>query len=354
MFFLVAGGGTGGHVIPGLAVAKELRARGHEVLFVGTERGMEAKLVPAEGFAIEWISIGGLNRVGAVQKAKTLVQLPLAVLRVMGVIGKRKPAAVFSMGGYVAGPAVLAARLKGVPVVLMEPDAQPGMTNRKFGAFAAKALICFPEAEKWFPKGRTELTGLPVREEFFHIPAKTAGPFTVLITGGSRGARTLNRAAQSSWPLFRESGLGMRILHQCGAEAHLELEKGFREAGLDGEVVPFYKDMAAAFAQADLVVCRSGAGSVSELAAAGKPSILVPFPYASNDHQLRNAESMARAGAARVVLDKEMTGETLFAEVESLAQNPDGLKKMGEAARGLGRPGAAKRAADILVAVTNG
>src|SRR5262249_50206807 len=167
MEFLMAGGGTGGHVIPGLAVARELRARGHEPFFVGTERGIEARLVPAEGFPIEWVSIGGLNRVGLAQRLKTLVQLPIAIQKVAGIIGRRRPAAVFCMGGYVAGPSVLAARLRSIPVVLMEPDAQPGMTNRRIGGFAARALISFPEAARWFPPGRTELTGLPVREDFF-------------------------------------------------------------------------------------------------------------------------------------------------------------------------------------------
>jgi len=343
----MAGGGTGGHVIPGLAVAKELRARGHEPFFVGTQRGIEAKLVPADGFPIEWIEIGGLNRVAPIQRIKTLAQLPISILKVMKIIKTRKTAAVFCMGGYVAGPPVLAARLKRVPVVLMEPDAQPGMTNRRIGGFAARALISFPEAARWFPQGRTELTGLPVRDEFFHIPPKTEGPFTVLITGGSRGARSLNQAVHASWSLFKQAG-EIRILHQCGTDAYETLSKDFAATGLEGEVVPFYKDMPAAFAQADLVVCRSGAGAVAELAAAGKPAILVPFPYAANDHQLRNAESMARAGAARLVQDKHLTPGNLFQEIEALAKQPERLKKMGEAAKALGKPGAARRAADIL------
>src|SRR5215472_11259395 len=177
--FLMAGGGTGGHVIPALAVARELRQRGHEVFFVGTDRGLEAKLVPAEGFELRKIQIGGLNRVGLQQKLATLFRLPLTTLGCLTF----RPAAVFSMGGYVAGPPVMAALLKRTPVVVMEPNAVPGFTNRIIGRFVSRALISFPETARWFPPGCTELTGLPVREEFFQIPPKPrADTLTVLIT----------------------------------------------------------------------------------------------------------------------------------------------------------------------------
>lgn len=347
--FLMAGGGTGGHVIPALAVARELRRRGHEPFFVGTDRGLEAKLVPREDFRLEKIEIGGLNRVGWQQRFATLARLPLTTL------GCRRwtlqSAAVFSMGGYVAGPPVMAALLGRVPVVVMEPNAVPGFTNRAIGRFVARALISFSEAARYFPEGRTELTGLPVRGEFFQIPAKPRGAvLSILITGGSQGSRKLNQAARESWPLFRKAGLAVRIVHQAGPAGFEELREAFAQSGLEGEVVPFISDMPAAFGEADLIVCRSGAGTVSELAAAGKPSILVPFPYATDDHQTRNAEAMERGGAARLVRDAELDGARLVSAVTEVSEV---LEPMGQAARKFARPGAAERAADILEQVAS-
>lgn len=345
--FLMAGGGTGGHVIPALAVARELRARGHRVFFVGTARGLEARLVPGEGFELKRIDIGGLNRVGIWRKLCTLARLPLTTLGCFRLV--RGASAVFSMGGYVAGPVVMAALLRRVPVVVMEPNAVPGFTNRVMGRFVARALVSFAETAGYFPKGRTEITGLPVREEFFRIvPKARGGTLNLLITGGSQGSRTLNRAGKESWPLFRQAGLPVRIVHQSGAGEAERLREEFLRAGLEGEVVPFIADMPAAFAAADLVVCRSGAGAVSELAAAGKPSILAPFPFAADDHQTRNAEALERAGAARLVPDDQMNGEKLAAVVAELAGCAGALERMGEAARRFARPGAARRAAEIL------
>jgi UDP-N-acetylglucosamine--N-acetylmuramyl-(pentapeptide) pyrophosphoryl-undecaprenol N-acetylglucosamine transferase len=347
--FLVTGGGTGGHVIPALAVAQQLKKRGHSVLFLGTRRGMEATLVPDAGFEIRWLEIGGLQRVGLVRTLRTLWQLPASVWQARKLILEWKPAALFSMGGYVAGPAMLAAAWECLPVVLMEPNAYPGLTNRRLGRFASKALVSFEETVKHFPPGRAEVTGVPVRDEFFAVPEKRVGKeFTVLITGGSRGARTLNQAFRESWPLFRGSTQSFRFIHQCGREAFEQLSVDFRETGLSGEVTAFVGDMPTVFASADLVVARSGAGSVAELAAAGKPAILVPFPFAADDHQTRNAEAMARAGAAVLVADAKMNGERLFREISDLAGNPERLGDMSRAARTQSKPGAAARAADLL------
>lgn len=343
----MAGGGTGGHVIPALAVARELYARGHQPFFIGTRSGLEARLVPDAGFPIEWIEIGGLKRVGLSQTLRTLWQLPISTLRVAGILKRRRVAAVFSMGGYVAGPAMLAARLRRVPVVLMEPNALPGFTNRRMGRLVDRALLNFREAARFFPEGRAEVTGVPVRAEFFSVPRKSRGDIlTVLITGGSQGSRTLNNATRASWPLFRNAPV--RFIHQAGAGMADQLAHEFAATGLDGSVTAFIKDMPAAFAEADLIVCRSGAGAVAELAAAGKPSILVPFPFAADQHQLKNAEAFARAGAARLVLDAEVTGERLFQEINGLASAPGRLEEMGEAARGFAHTGAARRAAEVL------
>jgi len=326
-----------------LAVAEELKRRGHEVLFIGTRTGIEARLAPAKGFPIEYIEIGGLKRVGWLQMARTLWNLPVSTLRVMR---RLRCGAVFSMGGYAAGPTVIAALLRGVPVIAMEPNAAPGMTNRRLGRFVRKTLLGFEDAARFFPAGKTEVTGLPVREEFFAIPPrKPSSTLRLLITGGSGGARTLNRAARESWPLFRSGEFPVSILHQTGRDAYEETRAAFAQSGLEGEVVPFIENMAEAFAAADVIVSRAGAGAAAEIAAAGKASILVPFPFAADQHQLRNAEAFERAGAARLILDKDMTGETLFqAAVEVAAQ----AGQMGEAARRLAKPGAARRAADLL------
>jgi UDP-N-acetylglucosamine--N-acetylmuramyl-(pentapeptide) pyrophosphoryl-undecaprenol N-acetylglucosamine transferase len=347
--FCMAGGGTGGHVIPALAVARELRTRGHEVYFVGTERGVENRLVPAAGFPLEHVELGGLKNVSALTRLASLWGLLRSTAGQFGRFGARRPDAVFSMGGYVAGPPVLAALLRRVPLVVMEPNAAPGFTNRYIGRWVARALVGFEETARFFPQGRTEVTGLPVREEFFELPVKPAAEtFTVLITGGSQGSRTLNNAARESWPLFRKAGAKIRLLHQTGPAMFEELNAAWQGAGLEGEISPFIGDMPAAFAQADLVICRSGAGAVSEVAAAQKPSVMIPFPFAADQHQLRNAEAFERAGAAILSLDKDWTGERFFRIVMELAGGRTRLQAMGEAAKKLARRGAARRAADIL------
>jgi UDP-N-acetylglucosamine--N-acetylmuramyl-(pentapeptide) pyrophosphoryl-undecaprenol N-acetylglucosamine transferase len=349
----MAGGGTGGHVIPALAVAQELRIRGHEPVFFGTRQGYEARLVPAAGFPIEWIESGGLNRVSLGRRIKSLFVLPLSVAKVWGWIGRNRPGAVFSMGGYVAGPVVLAARLRGLPCVVMEPNAIPGFTNRRMANWAARALVNFPETAGYFPPGRAEVTGVPVRHEFFAIGTRPRGEFFhVLVTGGSQGSRTLNTAGRESWRLFSESRLPVRIVHQAGRGNAEALKTEFLASGLEGEIVEFISDMPAVFARADLVVCRAGASTVSELAAAGRASILVPFPFAADNHQQRNAEAMQRAGAAELILDSEMNGPRLFDAVATLIANADRLREMGQNARKLAKPGAAARAAHILEEVS--
>jgi UDP-N-acetylglucosamine--N-acetylmuramyl-(pentapeptide) pyrophosphoryl-undecaprenol N-acetylglucosamine transferase len=350
--FVMAGGGTGGHVIPSLAVARELRGRGHVVHFIGRRRGMEAKLAPAENFPIEWIEIGGLMRVGLRRALATLAELPWSVWQSARILERTKPAAVFSTGGYVAGPVLLAALWKRLPVVVMEPNAVPGFTHRRLAPFVTRALVSFPETARWFPAGRTDATGLPVREEFFAIQPKPPGtPLTVLITGGSQGSRTLNRAAEQSWRLWERAGgkAAVRLIHQTGAAAYEELAPRFHASGVAGEIAAFLTDMPGAFAQADLVVSRAGMGTVSELAAAGKPSILVPLPTASDQHQLRNAEAFEKAGAARLVPDAEMDGPRLVEEVTRLGREAGLLlERMGQAARAFARPEAARKAADVL------
>lgn len=356
--FVVTGGGTGGHVFPGLAVARLVREGGDEVTFLGTREGLESKLAPEAGFAIDFVRIGGLNRVGLLQQFRTLWQLPSSVLKAYSVLRKRNADAVFSTGGYVAGPVMLAALLARVPLVVMEPNAMPGLTNRSLGRFVYRALLGFEAARRWFPEARAEVTGLPVRREFFEVRPKRAPAvgesFTVLITGGSQGARTLNRASRESWQLFRQVGSPVRIIHQAGSRVeageaeYVTLAREFAATGLQGEVVPFLPDMAARFAEADLIVGRAGAGSVAEIAAAGMPALLVPLPFAADDHQRKNAEALAQVGAAIMVPNSEMNGARLFEQVERLRKDPGALEEMRQRVRRFAKPGAAQRAAEVL------
>lgn len=346
--FVMTGGGTGGHVFPALAVARVLRERGHRLLFVGTREGMESRLVPESGFEIEFIRSGGLKRVGLKRQIQTAALLPASIGSAWQLLRRFRPGAVFSTGGYVAGPVMLAALLCGIPLVVMEPNALPGLATRRVAGRVYRALVGFEATRAWFPPGKCEVTGLPVRPEFFDMQSKREGVFTVLITGGSRGARTLNRASRESWDLFRRSKTPVRIVHQTGAAEYESLAKAFSTSNIEGQVVAFIQNMPEAFADADLVVGRAGAGAVNEIAAAGMASVLVPLPFAADDHQRRNAEVLLEAAAARMVPDREMNGGRLFKEIESLRQNREELESMRARVRQFARPGAAERATEIL------
>jgi UDP-N-acetylglucosamine--N-acetylmuramyl-(pentapeptide) pyrophosphoryl-undecaprenol N-acetylglucosamine transferase len=332
-----------------LAVARELRARGHNVYFVGTQRGVENRLVPVENFPMEYVELGGLKNVSIATRLSSLAGLVRSTAAQSSRFGTRRPDAVFSMGGYVAGPPVLAALRRRIPVVVMEPNAVPGFTNRHIARWVARALITFQETTRYFPPDRTEITGLPVREEFFSLPPRPpADTLTVLVTGGSQGSRTLNNAARESWPLFRDAGIDIRLIQQTGTAMLSDMQQSWESARLEGEVTAFISDMPAAFAQADLVICRSGAGAVAEVAAAGKPSIMIPFPFAADQHQLKNAQAFEKAGACRMFVDQDWTGQQMFNTIEELVRSRAKLAAMGEAAKKLAKPGAAQRAATIL------
>jgi len=352
--FILTGGGTGGHIFPALAVARVLEEHGHRLLFIGTREGMESRLIPDAGYDMEFVKSSGLNRVGLRKQMQTALQLPLGVSAALQILRRFRPKAVFSMGGYVAGPVMLAAIFNGTPLVVMEPNAIPGFANRQVARRVYRALLGFDSARRWFPESRSEVTGLPVRPEFFSLTPKRTGQFTVLITGGSRGARTLNRTLRESWKYFRESGAPVRLVHQTGPNEHQALAAEFLTAGIQGEVVPFIRNMPEAFAQADLVVGRAGAGAVNEISAAGMASILVPLPTAADDHQRRNAETLVKAGAAKMVLDEEMSGKRIFEEIEALRQRTNQLEQMRERVRQFAKPGAAERAAEIMEEAARG
>ena len=350
---LIAGGGTGGHIIPALSVARELVARhGAEVLFVGTARGMESRLVPEAGFRLELIEIGPLNQVSLATKLRTLAGLPLSLVACSRIIREFSADVVFGVGGYASGPAMGAAILRGVPTMAFEPNAVPGMANRLVGRWVRAAAVNFPPAMKWFRNA--EVTGIPVRPEFFSVAAPALeSPPHLLIFGGSQGARIFNTLMPPLAPALLEAVPGLTLLHQAGARSADATREAYAASGADPRrwrVEAFLDNMAERFAAAHLVMARSGASTVAELAAAGKPSLLIPFAAAADDHQRSNAEVMVSAGAA-VMLEERQLGQSglLVETLEGLLADPARLLVMAAKARQQGRPGAAERIADRLV-----
>jgi UDP-N-acetylglucosamine--N-acetylmuramyl-(pentapeptide) pyrophosphoryl-undecaprenol N-acetylglucosamine transferase len=348
---LVAAGGTGGHLFPGIAVADELvrRDRQTRVVFAGTPRGLESRLVPAAGYALELLPILPLNGVGLARLAAGLVALPWGMLKAALLVLRLRPAAVLGIGGYAGGPVTLIAALLGVRAVILEPNARPGFTNRVLKPFVAAAACAYDEARESFgPKGVT--TGNPVRGGFATLsPRPHREPLSLLAFGGSQGSRALNRALVAALPHLpgRER---LRIVHQTGAAMRDEVAQAYARVGRDGDtVLAFLDDMERRIGEADLVVSRSGATTCAELCVAGKAAILVPFAGAADDHQTKNARALESQGAARVLEEKQLTGASLAREVAALVSDPARILAMEQAAGRLGRPDAAARVVDLLL-----
>ena len=361
---VLAGGGTGGHVIPALAIARELGAAyGAVVIFMGTPRGLENRLVPAAGYELRLVQVGALNKVSLATRAKTLLDLPRAVLAARRILKDFRPDVVIGVGGYASGPAMLAAKLSGIPMVAFEPNVVPGFANRVVARMVAGAAVHFPETCKWFPN--CKVTGVPVRREFFQIPARQGDGPTLLVFGGSQGARAINRAMLDSFPALRQRIPRLRILHQTGERDYNEAQAEYARAGMtsaaggargaadsiSAEVFPFIDDMPGAFARADLLICRSGASTVAEVMAAGKAAIFIPFPQAADDHQLRNAEALARQDAGVLIPQAELTPERLVSTAAELFADPQRLAAMGTRARQLAHADAAEQIAALAAEV---
>jgi UDP-N-acetylglucosamine--N-acetylmuramyl-(pentapeptide) pyrophosphoryl-undecaprenol N-acetylglucosamine transferase len=350
---VIAGGGTGGHLYPGIAIARELQRRhpGSPLLFVGTSRGLETRIVPAEGFPLALIEIGALNRVGWRQQLRTLATLPRTCLEAAQILRRQRPDLVLGVGGYASGPVVLVAALMGIPTLVAEQNALPGFTNRVLARFVDAAAIAFDEARRYFGS-RAVLTGNPVRAEFLSLsprPPKEAGsPLHVLVTGGSQGARAVNRAMVEALPLLQQAGARLQVTHQTGVRDLEWVAAAYREAGLAAEVVPFLERMEESLATADLVICRAGATTVAELAAAGRAALLIPFPQAADDHQRKNAEAVVRVGGGVVIAEADLTPARLARELLDLAGTPDRLSRMAQAIRQLARPDAAGQVVDLI------
>jgi UDP-N-acetylglucosamine--N-acetylmuramyl-(pentapeptide) pyrophosphoryl-undecaprenol N-acetylglucosamine transferase len=338
---ILAGGGTGGHVIPALAIANELKKSYQaDALFIGTARGMETRLVPAAGFPLQLIEVGKLKNVSLLTRAKTAIELPRALWDAGRIINAFAPDVVIGVGGYASGPAMLAAFVKHIPTLAFEPNVVPGFANRLVARFASCAAVHFQETAKYFR--HAEVTGVPVRQAFFEIAPKRDGPQTVLVFGGSQGAHAINQAMIRCLPVLRREAPGIRIIHQTGERDYNDALAAYQACGDPAEVSKFIEDMPAAFARADLVVCRSGASTVAEVAAAGRPAVFVPFPRAADDHQRVNAEALAKQGAAVVVEESKLEGVWLAETIATLLQDPARLKKMSQAARELAHPNAAR------------
>lgn len=348
MRVIVAGGGTGGHVIPALAIAQELRAAyGAEVLFIGTQRGIETRLVPAAGFPLHLIEVGGLNRVSLATRMKTVVDLPRAIMASAAVIQEFRPDVMVGVGGYASGPAMLAAAIKSLPSLAFEPNVVPGFANRLVAPTVRAAAVHFEQTCHYFRN--CHVTGVPVRREFFSVPERPqhATP-TLLVFGGSQGAHAINRAVLDALPALMESIPEIHIIHQTGEKDYPEAQVAYLLAMGSAEVSPFIDDMPSAFARADLVLCRSGASTVAEITAAGKPAIFVPLPTAADDHQRHNAETLADGGAGRVLPQSELSPERLVKEVSTLLHDRAELKKMAQSARRFAHPDAAAKIASLV------
>jgi UDP-N-acetylglucosamine--N-acetylmuramyl-(pentapeptide) pyrophosphoryl-undecaprenol N-acetylglucosamine transferase len=356
---LIAGGGTGGHVFPGLAVAREWMARdpNREVIFVGTERGMEMRLIPEAGLRLETIRSSGLKGIGGLRLVRNLLMLGPGLWDSAAVLRRHQFSAALGVGGYAAGPMMLMAKFAGVPSVIFEPNAEPGFTNRVLADMATRIATGYPAvAERW--GSRAVATGCPVRAEFFACPPrKPAPPYRILITGGSQGANVINRAAIGALAhLVGENKTlpSLAIAHQTGERQYNEVREAYSRHALEAEIAPFFSNMAERFSQADVIVCRAGAITVAEVAAAGRAAIFIPFGAATDSHQLRNAQEMVRADAARLIAESELTGERLAREILALVGEPEKIAVLGASARRLARPNAARDIASLIDAVAQG
>jgi UDP-N-acetylglucosamine--N-acetylmuramyl-(pentapeptide) pyrophosphoryl-undecaprenol N-acetylglucosamine transferase len=348
MRVILAGGGTGGHVIPALAIAQQLKKEySADVLFIGTPRGMENRLVPAAGFDLKLVQVGALNRVSLATRLRTLSDLPRAVLSASQMLAAFRAEVVIGVGGYASGPAMAAAIVKRIPTIAFEPNVVPGFANRRIARWVTTAAVQFEQTGQYFRKYK--VTGVPVRPAFFEISprATNATPPTLLIFGGSQGAHAINAAVIEALPQLRAQVPGLRIIHQTGERDYNDARAAYDKSGVDAEVSAFITDMPAIFARADVLVCRAGASTVGEVTAAGKPALFIPFPRAADNHQKVNALALVRAGAAALLGESLLTADRLVETVAGLFANRQQLEQMGQAAKKLSHPNAAQDVAKM-------
>lgn len=356
MRVLIAAGGTGGHIYPGLAVAGEIMARdkGNEVRFVGTGKGLETQIVPENGYQLSLIDSAGLKNVGLVGKLKGLFVLPKSFVEARRLIKEFKPDVVVGAGGYVSGPVLMGAWMSRIPTLAMDSNALPGFTNRQLARFVTRAALTFEEALPYFgDKG--VVTGNPVRKEFFDIEPKPRNDILeLLLFGGSQGARGINFAMVDALDELADLKNSLSITHQTGKYDFEDIEKAYQEKGWgEANVTVYISDMVGQFGKTDLIVSRAGATTCAELAAAGKPAIMVPLPTAADDHQRNNAEALVAAGGAVMILQRDLTGKSLADAIRELAADPETIPKMGNAVKKLSKKDAAAATVDLIQSLIN-
>lgn len=353
MRVLIAGGGTGGHLYPGVALAEEIttRQKGNHVLFVGTTRGIEARVVPDLGYPIQYIDVVGLKGKGALGLLRGLFQVPVAFMQSMKILREFKPEVAIGVGGYASGPMILAAWLSRIPTAILEQNTVPGITNRVLAKFVDAVYVMFDSSANRFPKRKVHALGNPIRRQlldnFLRSKIESADQkFNVLVLGGSQGAHTVNlrmlEAAEHLKPHFG----ALRIVHQTGEKDLEMVGKRYAELGVDAQALAFIKDMSPVYQRADLVICRAGATTLAEVMVAKKASILIPYPYAADNHQQLNAQAMVDAGAAKMIVERELDGKKLADEILALSTDREQLKKMEQGASRAGRPEAAREIID--------
>jgi UDP-N-acetylglucosamine--N-acetylmuramyl-(pentapeptide) pyrophosphoryl-undecaprenol N-acetylglucosamine transferase len=358
---VIAGGGTGGHLYPGVSLARELLARDPAavVTFAGTAHGIEARVLPREGFVLDAIRSAGLKGKGLAARLRGLGLLPLGLLDAWALLSRRRPHVVIGVGGYSSGPVVAAAALRGIPTLVLEQNALPGLANRLLARLVDAAALTYEEARPWF-RGKGFVSGNPVRPGFARrqpgpVQADPAAPARrLLVSGGSLGAHAINVAMAEAAPRLAAMSPKPRIVHQTGERDVASVREAYARAGLDARVEPFLHDMECEMAEADLVVCRAGATTLAELTVAGRPAVLVPLPTATDDHQRRNAEALARLGAVEVLDQRDLTGDALAGCIERLLADDAARHRMAHAAAAAARPDAARVIADRVVALAAG
>lgn len=359
MRVIIAGGGTGGHLYPGLSVAEEMKSRGiaSDILFVGTEHGIEAKVVPKEGYAIRFVRAEGIVGKSPMQKVRALAALMLSLRDSRRILRSFMPDLVIGVGGYASAGTVFVAWATHVPTLLLEQNSVPGLANRLLAKLADAVAVTYQESLSWFPPGRTFLTGNPVRRQMLRKDVRAAHAlfslhpdrFTVFIFGGSAGARSINKAVVEALPHLAKVRGRVQFLHQTGERDHTFVSAAYRSEGCRGTVVPFIYEMAEAYAAADLVICRAGATTLAELTAVGKPAVLIPYPYAAANHQEHNARKLEDMGAARVILEKDLDGQVLASTIMELCDNEQLRREMQRASSAFGKADAAEKVVAIAM-----
>jgi UDP-N-acetylglucosamine--N-acetylmuramyl-(pentapeptide) pyrophosphoryl-undecaprenol N-acetylglucosamine transferase len=363
MKVMIAGGGTGGHLFPGMALAEEFKMRdaATEVVFVGTERGIESKIIPREGYPLQFLRAEGIVGKSFMKKIAGTAKMALSFLDARRILAAMSPDIVIGVGGYASGAVVLTASLRSIPTLIHEQNSVPGTTNRILGKFVDRICVTYQESMSVFPMGRTFLTGNPLRRKIMKGDRESAcrlfsldkEMFTVFIFGGSSGASSINRTMVDALNHLGELKDQMQFLHQTGDKDYESIRDAYRKAGVKGTVAPFIYQMAEAYAASDIVISRAGATTLAELTGLGKPAILIPYPHAAGRHQEFNALKLKEMGAAQVLFEQDMNGQALAEIIREMAGNPEGLKEMQRASRGLGRPDAGTKIVDLAMGLLN-